>query len=82
MILRGMRKDTPPAAQSHFLPIYQHRDELKKICGYKAEDDAYVFVAGADGRVLFHRSGRIDDGAYADVKRWVDQGLAAQPSGK
>jgi hypothetical protein len=81
IILRGMRKQTPAARQSHSIPIDRHADELKKICGYKEPDDAYILVASADGRVLWQTRGPISDAAYAEMMRMVSRTLSSQPSG-
>ena len=68
MILRGMRSDVPAAEQAHFVPVYQHKDELEKIVGFKEEDDAYVIVAAPDGRVVWHTHGATTDEKYSQLQ--------------
>lgn len=71
MILHGMRSDLPAAEQAHFVPIYQHKEELEKIVGYKAEDDAYVLVATTDGRVVWQTHGAISEQNYSELQRAI-----------
>ena len=71
MIVHGMRKGTPAEEQGHVLPIDKHEDELKKLVGYKEADDAYVVVAGSDGKILWQTHGAVSDGNYAEVTRAV-----------
>ena len=76
MILHGMRHQIPPAEQSHFVPIYQHEEELKNIVGFTDEQDAYLIVAAPDGRVVWHDKGTITEAKYAELKRAVSSVLA------
>jgi hypothetical protein len=71
MILHGMRKGTPVAAQGHVLPVSQHEPELKKVSGYKEPDDAYAMVVNRDGRIMWQGHGAVTDASYAELVRAV-----------
>ncbi len=71
MILHGMRKQVPEAEQGHFVPIYEHEEELKKVAGFNDEDEAYVMVAGPDGKVVWHTHGAISEAKYEELKQAV-----------
>jgi hypothetical protein len=79
-IVRGMRKDMPAAEQSHFVPLYDHEADWKKLVGFSAPDDAYLVLADPDGHVLWQSHGPISDTAYADLKSALAKFLPAAPS--
>ena len=71
MILSGMRKDTPPAEQPHFVPIYDNKAEWKKIVHFSAPDDAYLIVAPPDGRPVWQAHGPYSEATYTELKQSV-----------
>ena len=71
MIVHGMRKGTPPAQQSHFVPIYDHEDEWKKATNFSSPDDAYILLAAPDGKILWQAHGPLTDAAYAQLQSTV-----------
>lgn len=78
MILHGMRKDVPAAQHSHFVPIYDHEADWKKLVNFSAPDDPYILIAAPDGHVLWQSHGLVTDSAYAEFKSAVAQ-FSARP---
>ena len=68
MILHGMRKDVPAFLHPHFVPIYDHEEDWKKLVNFSGADDAYILVTGPDGQVLWHTHGPLTDAAYAELQ--------------
>ena len=68
MILNGMRKDVPAFLHPHFVPIYDHEEDWKKLVNFSGADDAYILVTGPDGHVLWHTHGPLTDAAYAELQ--------------
>jgi hypothetical protein len=75
MIVHGMRKDVPPAQHSHFVPLFDHQDEWKKLVNFSAPDDAYVLFTTPDGHVLWQTHGTVTDASYAGLKTAVVSAL-------
>jgi len=71
MILHGMRKDVPLAQHSHFVPLYDHEEEWKKLVKFSASDDVYVLFTAPDGLVLWQSHGPVNDSACAELKAAV-----------
>jgi hypothetical protein len=78
-IVRGMRKDVPPAQQSRFVPLYDHEADWKKTVNFSAPDDAYLVVASPDGHVLWQTHGPVSDSTYSDLKAAVFRFFANTP---
>jgi hypothetical protein len=76
LIVRGMRDHTPAAERSHFIPIYDHEADWKKLVGFSGEDDAYVVLADAQGRVVWQTHGAVSDSTYNELKSSVAKQLA------
>jgi hypothetical protein len=73
MILHGMHKDVPASLHSHFVPIYDHEEDWKKLVNFSGTDDAYLLVASPNGQVLWQTHGRLNDSAYADLQAQVSK---------
>lgn len=73
MILHGMRKDVPAALHSHFVPVYDHEADWKKIVNFSGADDAYIVVTSPDGHVLWQTHGLLSDSAYAELQTAVSK---------
>ena len=71
MILSGMHKDVPAGEQPHFVPIYDHKDEWKKLVGYSSPDDAYLLVATSDGHPVWQAHGSYSEATYHELKKSV-----------
>jgi len=71
MILKGMHKDVPPAEQSHFVPIYDHKSEWKTLVHFSAPDDAYLIVASANGHPIWQSHGPYSESTYNELKKAV-----------
>lgn len=75
MILHGMRKDVPTTMHPHFVPIYEHEDDWKKLVNFSGADDAYILVTGPDGHVLWRTHGNVSDSAYAELQAAVAKAI-------
>ncbi len=71
MILHGMRREVPASEHAHFMPIYQHEQELKKLVGFSKDEDAYVVVANSNGRIVWQTHGAVSDAGYAAMVQAV-----------
>jgi hypothetical protein len=71
MILSGMRKDTPPAEQPDFVPIYDNKAEWQKLVHFSAPDDAYLIVVTPDGRPVWQAHGPYSEATYTELKKSV-----------
>jgi hypothetical protein len=80
-ILRGMRKDVPAAEQSHYIPVYDHEADWKKLVGFSGPDEAYVIVADPQGHVVWQTHGAMNDTSYGKMKAAVDKVLASSAAG-
>ena len=80
-ILRGMRKDVPAAEQPHYIPVYDHEADWKKLVGFSGPDEAYVIVADPQGHVVWQTHGTMNDASYGEMKAAVDRVLASSPAG-
>lgn len=78
MILHGMRREVAQPEHSHFVPIYQHEQELKKIVGFSSDEDAYVMVTTTDGRIIWQAHGAINDQAYSGLVQALSSILPKQ----
>jgi hypothetical protein len=78
-IVRGMRKDVPPAQQPRFVPLYDHEAEWKKTVNFSAPDDAYIVIASPDGHVLWQTHGLVSDSAFAELKAELAKLLTNPP---
>ncbi len=71
LILHGMRRNVPTTAHAHFVPVYDHAAEWKKLVNFSGADDAYVVVATADGRVVWQGHGRWSEADYGKLRKSV-----------
>jgi hypothetical protein len=79
VIVRGMRKDVPIAHHGHFIPLFEHADEWKKLVNFSGPDDAYILLTAPDGHVLWQTHGSVNDAAYADLKTALTRDTASTP---
>jgi hypothetical protein len=45
-----------------------NEDDLRKLVGFKAEDDAYIVVLDRNGKVVYQTHGTSVDPGYTDLK--------------
>jgi hypothetical protein len=76
MILRGMRKDIPAEQQTHFIPIFDHEAEWKKLVSFSGPDDAYILLSDPQGRVVWQTHGPFSDPSYDALKSAASKLLA------
>lgn len=79
MILHGIRKDVLASLHPHFVPVYDHEEDWKKLVNFSSVDDAYILVASPDGHVLWHTHGPLSDSAYAELQSNVSKLAGANP---
>jgi hypothetical protein len=68
MITSGMKKGVAENQRPFFLPVVHNEADLKKLVGYKEEDDAYIVVLGRTGKVAYQTHGTPADAVYADFR--------------
>jgi hypothetical protein len=78
-IVRGMRKDVPASQHAHFVPLFDHQEEWKKLVNFSAPDDAYILFTSPDGHVLWQTHGPVTDASYAALKAAVASALHSGP---
>jgi len=78
-IVHGMRKDVPASQHAHFVPLFDHQDEWKKLVNFSAPDDAYLLFSTPDGHVLWQTHGPVSDAAYAELRAAVHKFLTSTP---
>lgn len=69
MIVYGIRKGIPDEERGRTVPIYFHESEWKKLVNFSAPDDAYLIVAGPDGKSLWQAHGAYSDAIYSELKK-------------
>lgn len=68
MITSGMKKGVPEDLRATFVPVVHQEDALKKLVGYKEEDDAYLVVLDRSGKVVYQTHGAAPDASYAELR--------------
>lgn len=79
MILHGMRKDVPASLHPHFVPVYDHEEDWKKLVNFSGADDAYILLASPDGHLLWQTHGTVSDAAYEELRSNVSRLATANP---
>jgi len=72
MVISGIRKGVPEETRDHFVPILNGEAELKKLVGYKEQDDAYLVVLNREGKIVGQMHGAVTDAAYAPLKTQLE----------
>lgn len=67
MIISGIKKGVPDNERANFIPVLHNEEQLQKLVGYKAEDDAYVVVLDRSGNVAYRTHGASVDPGYAEL---------------
>jgi hypothetical protein len=68
MIISGIKKGVPESQRANFVPVLHNEDELKKLVGFKAEDDAYIVVLDRSGKIVYQTHATSVDPGYAELK--------------
>ena len=71
MIISGIKKGVPENQRPTFVPVVHNEDELKKLVGFKGEDDAYIVVLDRSGKIVYQAHATSVDPRYADLKAKV-----------
>lgn len=72
MIISGMKKNMAENLRPFFLPVVHKEDELKKLVGFKEEDDTYIVVLDRSGKVAYQTHGASPGPSYAEFRAKVD----------
>ena len=67
MVISGIKKGVPENERANFVPVLHNEDELKKLVGFKGEDDAYIVVLDRTGKVSYRTHGASVGPAYAEL---------------
>lgn len=68
MITSGMKKRVPENQRMTFVPVVHEEDALKKLVGYKEEDDAYIVVLDRGGKIVYQTHGGSDASSYPELR--------------
>jgi hypothetical protein len=79
-IVKKIKQDVAAPAQPHFVPVLDHEDQWKTVCGWSKqlpEDHTYILLVDGTGQVRFHAEyAAPTDQSYADLKQRL---LALKP---
>ena len=68
MVIAGIKKGVPESERANFVPVLHNEDDLKKLVGFKGEDDAYIVVLDRSANVSCQTHGSSVDPGYAELK--------------
>jgi hypothetical protein len=68
MITHAMKGSTPLAEQDHFLVVVKGEAELKKVAGFSAGDDPYVFLLDTSGEIRWRTHGVVSHDALKELQ--------------
>ena len=71
MVISGIKNGVPESERANFVPVQHNEDDLKKLVGFKGEDDAYIVVLDRSGSVSYQTHGSSVDPGYAELKAKV-----------
>ena len=71
MVVSGIKKGVPESERANFVPVLHSEDGLKKLVGFKGEDDAYIVVLDRGGEIVYQTRGTSVDPGYAELKAQV-----------
>ena len=76
MVTSGIRRDTPPAEQDHFVTLFNGETDLKRFVAYSGPDEAYLLLLDAKGEVRWRGHGLFREQDYAALQEAMKkQGL-------
>ncbi len=75
MVISSIKKGIPENKRDHFVPILQGEAALKKLVGYKEQDDAYLVLLDFDGKIAAQTHGPLTDAAYSQLRAQIDSQL-------
>jgi hypothetical protein len=71
MIISGIKKGVPDSERPTFIPVLHNAEQLQKLVGYKAEDDAYIVVLDHSGNLVYQTHGASVDSGYSELRAKV-----------
>lgn len=71
MIISGIKKGVPDNERATFIPVLHNGEQLQKLVGLKAEDDAYIVVLDYSGNVVYQTHGASVDPGYSELRAKV-----------
>ena len=77
MVVSGMKKGVKENMRDHFVPLFEHESELKKLVGYQEPGDAYLVVLDPSGQIVHQVHGSFSDAAYAQLRQELHRLLGA-----
>lgn len=77
MVVSGIKKGVKENMRDHFVPLFEHESELKKLVGYQEPDDAYLVVLDPSGQIVHQVHGSFSDAAYARLREQLQRLLGA-----
>jgi ATP10 protein len=68
MVTSGIRRETPPGEQEHFLTAFNGEEDMKRFVSYSAPDEAYLLLLDAKGEIRWRGHGSFLEQNYADLQ--------------
>jgi hypothetical protein len=75
MITSGIKKELPENQRATFLAVVQQEEELKKLVGYKEQDDAYLVLLDRSGTIAYQAHAMSLDPGYAALQTRIQAHL-------
>ena len=73
LVARQIQGAVSPRGQAHFVTLFDHAADWKKVAGFNRAEDAYVLVIDPSGTVRWRTSGEVSDSKFAALKRSLSQ---------
>ena len=73
MVLRSMRKNIPPVAQSTLVPLYSGEDRWREAAQVDSVDEVYLLVVDRDGAIRWRGKGEYSEQLMQQVTRQIAQ---------
>ena len=71
MVISGIKKGVPENERANFVPVLHNEDALKKLVGFKGDDDAYIVVLDRTGKISYQTHGASVGPGYAGLNAQV-----------
>jgi hypothetical protein len=71
MIISSIKKGVPENERANFIPVLHNAEQLQKLVGFKAEDDAYIVVLDRSGTVAYQTHSASVDPGYSELRAKV-----------
>ena len=70
-MVSSIRKDLQEEQRGSFVAVVHRKDELKKLVGFKAADDAYLVVLDRAGKIAYQSHSAVLESGYPELRAKV-----------